>query len=92
MFFLSVLMMSVLGLVACGEETKSQSWWIEHPKEATDKYIDCKLTGEESMNCTNINEISGRLAEKDPRMMKIIEMEADHIKFDKPLDYKQFQK
>ncbi|MFS1538336.1 MAG: EexN family lipoprotein [Candidatus Phlomobacter fragariae] len=43
MVFLSVLVMSVLGLAACKEETKSQSCWREHQKEATDKYIDCKL-------------------------------------------------
>ncbi|HGJ5878705.1 MAG TPA: EexN family lipoprotein [Arsenophonus nasoniae] len=56
MFFLSVLMMSVLGLVACGEETKSVDWWKEHSKEANDKYHHCIASDDESQNCKNATE------------------------------------
>ncbi|WP_165803096.1 EexN family lipoprotein [Salmonella enterica] len=41
----------VLTLTGCGEETKSVDWWVSHPKETTEKYVDCQKTGSDSDNC-----------------------------------------
>ncbi|HBC7621428.1 TPA: EexN family lipoprotein [Escherichia coli] len=39
--------MSIFILSACGEDTKSSDWWLNHPKEATEKYKECKKSGEQ---------------------------------------------
>ncbi|WP_423411715.1 EexN family lipoprotein (plasmid) [Klebsiella pneumoniae] len=39
------LLMSIFILSACGEDTKSSDWWLNHPKEATEKYKECKSQG-----------------------------------------------
>ncbi|MCV5597277.1 EexN family lipoprotein, partial [Escherichia coli] len=48
------LLMSIFILSACGEDTKSSDWSLNHPKEATEKYKECKKSGEDSVNCQNV--------------------------------------
>ncbi|MFV5059297.1 EexN family lipoprotein, partial [Klebsiella pneumoniae] len=43
------LLISIFILSACGEDTKSSDWWLNHPKEATEKYKECKKSGEDSV-------------------------------------------
>ncbi|NVL73079.1 EexN family lipoprotein [Escherichia coli] len=50
--------MSIFILSACGEDTKSSDWWLNHPKEATEKYKECKKSGEDSVNCQNVKNFS----------------------------------
>ena len=67
-------------LFGCGqEEVKSADWWRDHPKEATEKYIACKASGEETQNCINVKAISGSLYNYPP-MKEIIKEEADEIR------------
>ena len=67
----------VLGtLTGCGtEEVKSVDWWKDHPKEATDKYVACKASGEDTPNCKNVKDAK-RFLYNYPPMIKIIEEEA----------------
>jgi len=78
----NALILSVFAVVlsGCGqEEVKSADWWRDHPKEATEKYIACKASGEETQNCINVKAISGSLYNYPP-MKEIIEKEADEIR------------
>lgn len=69
-----------LFLTACSEEIKSHQWWTEHPKEATEKYLECKKTGNDTPNCRNVLRAKRNIAHKYEPMMKIIEEEAEAIK------------
>jgi hypothetical protein len=69
----------VLGtLTGCGtEEVKSVDWWKDHPKEATEKYVSCKDSGEDTKNCQNVKTAS-RFIDYPP-MREIKKKEADKI-------------
>lgn len=58
-------------LVGCSEETKSPQWWAEHPKEATEKYLECKKTGDDTPNCQNIRRVKARIAQSYEPMLNI---------------------
>lgn len=60
--FIAVAVVATVLLVGCKEDDKSAQWWLAHPKEATEKYIECKKTGEVSVNCENINQVKKRIA------------------------------
>lgn len=57
------LLISIFILSACGEDTKSSDWWLNHPKEATEKYKECKKSGEDSVNCQNVKKLPELLVE-----------------------------
>lgn len=50
---LLALATSVVLLVGCTEEVKSERWYKEHPKETYQVYKKCLDTGEHSENCQN---------------------------------------
>jgi len=60
--FVAAAVVATVFLAGCKEETKSAQWWLAHPKEATEKYLECKKTGEASVNCENINQVKKRIA------------------------------
>lgn len=60
--FIAVAVVATVFLAGCKEETKSHEWWLEHPKEATEKYLECRKTGEDSVNCRNIDQVKRRIA------------------------------
>lgn len=80
LFLVSGVLLSAFLISACGEETKSADWWLGHPKEATEKYQECKKSGDESVNCRNVKQVKVKVAYKYAPMMKIIEEEAEAIK------------
>lgn len=69
----------VLGtLTGCGtEEVKSVDWWKEHAPEATEKYLSCKESGEDTQNCQNVKAAS-RFIDYPP-MRELKKKEADKI-------------
>ena len=75
LFILSGVLLAASLLSGCEEEKKSAQWWFDHPKEATEKYQDCKKTGADSVNCRNINQMAVRIAYKYEPMKKIIDSE-----------------
>lgn len=62
LIFVAVAVVASVFLAGCKEDDKSAQWWLSHPKEATEKYIECKKTGEVSVNCENINQVKKRIA------------------------------
>lgn len=80
LFVLSGALLAASLLTGCEEETKSPQWWLDHPKEASEKYQDCKKTGTDSINCRNVNQMAVRIAYKYEPMKKILSEEAEAIK------------
>lgn len=74
--FVAAAVVATVFLAGCKEEAKSREWWADHPKEATEKYLECKKTGEESVNCQNIKRAKVIIARKYEPMMKIVKEEA----------------
>lgn len=87
LIFVAVAVVASVFLAGCKEETKSADWWASHPKEATEKYLECKKTGEESVNCQNITRVNVRIAREYEPMMQILKEEADTIKKSRGLVY-----
>lgn len=48
-----LLVVVVLLLSGCGEETKSVDWWRNHPEDAMQKADECKKSGADTENCKN---------------------------------------
>ncbi|EAW8461787.1 TPA: EexN family lipoprotein [Escherichia coli] len=63
--------LALMALTGCGEETKSVDWWVAHPKEATEKYVDCQKTGSDSENCQNVKEAANEIRTFYKPMAKI---------------------
>jgi hypothetical protein len=75
-----VLLSSVL-VSGCGEEEiKTSDWWKAHPKEATERYLECKSKGNESLNCQNIKRVKAQIARVYEPMMDISKQEADEYR------------
>ncbi|MGK3330279.1 EexN family lipoprotein [Escherichia fergusonii] len=70
------LLMSIFILSACGEDTKSSDWWLNHPKEATEKYKECKKSGEDSVNCQNVKKVAGVIGRTYGPMLEILKAES----------------
>ena len=67
-------------LTGCGtEEVKSVDWWKDRPKEATEKYVSCKESGEDTQNCKNVKDAQ-RFLYSYPPMMDIVKKEADEVR------------
>lgn len=70
----------------CGEEdVKSKQWWIDHPEDSVKKYLECKKSGDDSINCRNVNDASAYLSKTYEPMKAIAKEEADKIKKDRGL-------
>lgn len=48
-----VMIMGVVMVSGCKEETKSKEWFKEHPKETVETYQKCQRSGDDSDNCKN---------------------------------------
>lgn len=66
-------------LTGCNEDTKSVDWWTNHPKEAVDKYKECKKTGSDSDNCKNVRRAGLIIADTYPPMSEIYKQEAREL-------------
>lgn len=67
---------ALMALTGCGEETKSVDWWVSHPKETTEKYVDCQKTGSDSDNCKNAKRASKIVAGTYQPMRDIFKKES----------------
>ncbi|EJX2514730.1 EexN family lipoprotein [Salmonella enterica] len=75
-----VFLFSMVFLVAgCKEETKSVDWWTIHPKEAVDKYKECKKSGSDSENCKNVKRAGLIISDTYPPMNEIYKQEAKEL-------------
>ncbi|EBT1698552.1 hypothetical protein CIH92_25725 [Salmonella enterica] len=75
-----VFLFSMVFLVAgCKEETKSVDWWTNHPKEAVDKYKECKKSGSDSGNCKNVKRAGLIISDTYPPMNEIYKQEAKEL-------------
>lgn len=70
------LTLALMALTGCGEETKSVDWWVSHPKETTEKYVDCQKTGSDSDNCKNVKRASRIIADNYKPMKDIFRKES----------------
>ena len=64
-FFKSVLVMVVLVAASGCDDTKSVDYWKEHNDEAVKKVEDCKVKGDDSVNCRNAKEAVFKNHQKD---------------------------
>ncbi|ECE2009614.1 hypothetical protein C3A67_23135 [Salmonella enterica] len=75
-----VFLFSMVFLAAgCKEETKSVDWWTSHPKEAVDKYKECKKSGSDSENCKNVKRAGLIISDTYPPMNEIYKQEAKEL-------------
>ncbi|EBF6566098.1 hypothetical protein OT34_24205 [Salmonella enterica subsp. enterica serovar Typhimurium] len=75
-----VFLFSMVFLVAgCKEETKSVDWWTSYPKEAVDKYKECKKSGSDSENCKNVKRAGLIISDTYPPMNEIYKQEAKEL-------------
>ncbi|EEE0173957.1 EexN family lipoprotein [Salmonella enterica subsp. enterica serovar Pomona] len=75
-----VFLFSMVFLVAgCKEKTKSVDWWTNHPKEAVDKYKECKKSGSDSENCKNVKRAGLIISDTYPPMNEIYKQEAKEL-------------
>lgn len=51
--FVVVMVIGMVTLAGCKEETKSKEWFKAHPKETVEIYNKCQQSGEQSDNCKN---------------------------------------
>lgn len=81
-----LLIISSILISGCGEEeVKSKQWWIEHPEETVNKYLECKKSGKDTPNCRNVSDASIHLSKIHEPMKRIAKEEADKIKKDRGL-------
>ncbi|HFX8878565.1 TPA: EexN family lipoprotein [Salmonella enterica] len=66
-------------VVGCKEEIKSVDWWTNHPKEAVDKYKECKKSGSDSENCKNVKRAGLIISDTYPPMNEIYKQEAKEL-------------
>ncbi|EJT4720271.1 TPA: EexN family lipoprotein [Klebsiella pneumoniae subsp. pneumoniae] len=72
--------LTLMVLTGCGEETKSVDWWVSHPKEATEKYVDCQKTGSDSDNCKNVKKAALIISDSYQPMNDVLKKESQEIK------------
>ncbi|WP_180326903.1 EexN family lipoprotein [Escherichia coli] len=72
---LSLVLFSI-ALSGCGEDIKTVDWWRNHPKEATEKYKECKKSGEDSVNCQNVKKVAGIIGRTYGPMLEILKAES----------------
>ena len=51
-------------------------WWLNNPKEATEKYKECKKSGEDSVNCQNVKKVAGIIGRTYGPMLEILKAES----------------
>ncbi|EAR1644316.1 TPA: EexN family lipoprotein [Citrobacter freundii] len=60
-----LLVVVVLLLSGCGEETKSVDWWRNHPEDAMKQADECKKSGADTENCKNVKAALFRNKQQD---------------------------
>lgn len=60
-----MMLVSLLALSGCGEETKSVDWWRNHPEDALKKADECKKSGADTDNCKNVKAALFRNKQQD---------------------------